>query len=569
MEYVLKPYAGDLRHQYVDYLVKRLTDWRKAGVRFGQKFNGQHTVAITANILQGQLGGSLYAPERFEEVCAFIKAKIDATILGQRNQRRGVRSYHAFGEIPTTPVTKGGHYGANAICGGTDDCGLNQPHAEIESSPASAPDAGAGAQHYVGGNDEPLSERQQLEAGARRVMLVSAEPFLKSGLSVRETARVIGVQQMTLHRTLQLAALQGAERITSAEKCRRLLEGPIANLAPGSGGGKESAFKALLAVPEIGAEMHRLYVATMGASCAQATVDRRTGSLATVLLRLGDCPLVPPHLAEKLRAGSQPKCLVDFIKQHWTPEMEAKFRGQKHYGTATVCGRRDLTEELADGSIVPLQPGRVWVFDDMSSNIPFWFEVASDTADACGSDRGLQKLIERHGCCIGRQGLYAWDWASGAWLGLELVGRMRDAYQASDILRFIRKLVQMYGKPDKIIMEGGVWRARAITGWGLRAATEDIGDESLVESESGRQIPEMAADEAAKIQDGLRAIGVEIIHTHTPRGKPIEGAFNYHQRLVPTFFGRGEVVNIGRHAGEFEWSAAQHRRASQGVLHPR
>lgn len=62
---------------------------------------------------------------------------------------------------------------------------------------------------------------------------------------------------------------------------------------------------------------------------------------------------------------------------------------------------------------------------------------------------------------------------------------------------------------------------------------------------------------------------MDIIHTHTPRGKPIEGAFNYHQRLVPTFFEKGEVVNIGRHAGEFEYAAKAHLRGTKGVLHPR
>jgi hypothetical protein len=433
----------------------------------------------------------------------------------------------------------------------------------VHETPA-APHAngGAAAPPYQG-----LSERQLREANGRRLLLLAALPLLAEGVSVTKTAAACGVKNSAMHRLLTSAPAHGAERINAAEKCRRLLALPVERLTPVASEGRGSPFDALLLVPEIVSEMHRLYAATMGASCAQATNDRRTGSVATTLKRLGDFPTVPPHLAQKLSAGAKPSCLVRFVKRHWTPELEAKFRGQKHYNASTICGRRELTEELTDGSCVPLQPGRVWVFDDMSSNLPFWFEVDGLAGTLAPPEMGLRPLIERHGCALGRQGLYAWDWASGAWLGLELVGRFQDAYQASDILRFIRKLVQQYGKPDKIVLERGVWQARAISGWKIEDG--DSGNSSFREVEDACEFPEMAGNETARIHDGLRAIGVEIIHTYTPRGKPIEGAFNYLQRLVPTFLKPGEAVNIGRHAGEFEWSAKQMRRGQDGVQHPR
>ncbi len=411
-----------------------------------------------------------------------------------------------------------------------------------------------------------LSERQLLEANARRVMLVSAQPFLAAGLSLPDTARAVGVHKLALWRILQLAPAQRQRRSSNAEKCRRLLAGPVADLAPGSGGGKESAFQSLLKVPEIVAEMHRLYAATIGASCAQATNDRRTGSLALTLKRLGDFHLVPKHLGQKLSGGSQPDCLMAELKRVWTPEMEAKFRGQKHYNHATVAGRRALVEELADGTQVPLQPGKVWVFDDMSSNLPFWYDLDAASVGAI-SDRGLRQLVERHGCALGRQGLYAWDWGSGAWLGVDLIGRLRDAYRASDILRFMRKLMMLYGKPDKIILERATWQAHCIAGWVIRESSSS--SSSLVEIEDGWEVPDMDADESAKISDGIKALGVEIIYTYISRGKPIEGAFNYLQDIVPTMCDQGEAMNIGRHAGEFEWSAKAHLRAGAGVLHPR
>ena len=400
-----------------------------------------------------------------------------------------------------------------------------------------------------------LTDWQRAAAAERRLLLLSAQPFLDELISIRKTAAACGVPVKKLWDLVNLAGSRG----NNAAKCRRLIEGPLSALAPKVFKGRDSDFSSLLDLPAVVEELHRLYAATMGASCEQATRDRRTGSIATTLLRLGDFAAVPPQLAGRLRAGARPRCLVDHIRAHWTPEMEAKFRGQKHYAAATICGRRDLVEELSDGSRVPLQPGRVWVLDDMSSNIPFWFEVEAPPAN-CFSD--LKPLIERHGCALGRQGLYAWDWASGAWLGLELVGRFRDAYTAADILRFLRKLMQTYGKPDKIVIERGVWKAHAISGWSAR------NDAAIVEIEDALESFPMAGDETARINQGIRDLGVEIIHAYTSRGKPIEGAFNYHQTLVPTFFEKGEVVNIGRHAGEFEWSAREHRRASAGVWHP-
>ncbi|NJL18946.1 MAG: hypothetical protein HC901_01150 [Bdellovibrionaceae bacterium] len=373
------------------------------------------------------------------------------------------------------------------------------------------------------------------------------------GLSQRATADALGVSLTTLNRLVNdFKHLTDAQIAT--ENC----------VADFSKTGRASEFAALVKVPEIVAEMNRLYVATMGASCAQATEGRRTGSIALTLKRLGDFPLMPERLAAKLRGGTQPRPLVDQLKRTWTAEMEAKVRGQKHYALASVSGRRDLTEELADGSRVPLQPGRVWVLDDMSSNLPFWFEVAAGDGGVAATN-GLSAMITRHGCAVGRQGLYCWDWATSAWLGLELVGRLRDAYQASDILRFLRKLMTRYGKPDKIVIEQGVWKSRAISGWKLGGSDAS----SLIEVENAWQTPDMLGDETAKITDGIRALGVEIIYAYTPRGKPIEGAFNYHQRIVPTFLAQGEAVNIGRHAGEFEWAAKQMRRAGDGVLHAR
>ncbi|MGA9777852.1 MAG: hypothetical protein ACLPRE_11355 [Limisphaerales bacterium] len=93
--YHLKPSGSD-ESKYVDYLLERLTVFRKAGKSFGQNFNSAISFNVTRKIAQNQIGGDIYAPENFEAVCVHLKHKIDATILGKRNQGKGIPNYHEF-----------------------------------------------------------------------------------------------------------------------------------------------------------------------------------------------------------------------------------------------------------------------------------------------------------------------------------------------------------------------------------------------------------------------------------------------------------------------------------------
>lgn len=103
--YQLKPY-GDGKREYVDYLVKRLTEFRASGQSFGQSFGGKPSVPITKKIARSRLGFDLYDVARFDEVCRYLKTKIDATILGKRNTAKGSPNYHEF-EPAETPSTQG------------------------------------------------------------------------------------------------------------------------------------------------------------------------------------------------------------------------------------------------------------------------------------------------------------------------------------------------------------------------------------------------------------------------------------------------------------------------------
>jgi hypothetical protein len=94
--YQLEP-SGTEHAQYVDYLLHRLTEFRQAGASFGQNI-GHVSVGITRKIAQSQLGCDLHDETRFDEVCGYLQAKIDATILGKRNAAKGTANYHEFAE---------------------------------------------------------------------------------------------------------------------------------------------------------------------------------------------------------------------------------------------------------------------------------------------------------------------------------------------------------------------------------------------------------------------------------------------------------------------------------------
>jgi hypothetical protein len=270
----------------------------------------------------------------------------------------------------------------------------------------------------------------------------------------------------------------------------------------------------------------------------------RTGSARLALLRFADDQLCPAPLGAMLRRGAQPRPLMAVIRTI-TPELEALDRGPAHY-QGTITGLRALEEELQNGTRVPLRPGDVWELDDMSTNYPFWFECAG---------------VGKHGTVLGRQGLYCGDVPSSKWLGVELVGRPRDAYRAEDILRFLRKLMVAYGKPRRLRIERGVWRARAIKGWSDEEATDG--------SDGTNGSNGMEEAEKALLQDGLKALGIEVIYCYTPGQKGwIESNFNRLQEVLPTFVAR-EGVNIGRHGGEYEQAAKRVRQAHDGVHHPR
>lgn len=105
--YFLKPF-GNGQREYVDYLIQQLTEFRAAGESFGQKFSTKITASVTSRIARSALHCDLHAPEHFQEVCDYLKSKIDATILGKRNASNGIPNYQQFEVEPANaPSMKG------------------------------------------------------------------------------------------------------------------------------------------------------------------------------------------------------------------------------------------------------------------------------------------------------------------------------------------------------------------------------------------------------------------------------------------------------------------------------
>lgn len=87
---------------YLQYLIKRYSDFRKGDVSFGafghaQKF---HYAEIYRSIESKFKAKTFFVPEeRFQEECDYVRQRIDRTILGKRNMAKGIPNYRSFREF--------------------------------------------------------------------------------------------------------------------------------------------------------------------------------------------------------------------------------------------------------------------------------------------------------------------------------------------------------------------------------------------------------------------------------------------------------------------------------------
>lgn len=287
----------------------------------------------------------------------------------------------------------------------------------------------------------------------------------------------------------------------------------------------------------------RAYLRRLAAGC---------GSQASAMDDFLDSPSCPPQIREALAGRKSRHHIPVSIRRAMamTPEMQAMWNGPKQFAQTAFIQHRDMTMISPTGDRVQIQPGDWWELDDQSTNQPFWFDL--EPGQTFTRQSTADRLAERHGVAIGRQGLFCVDVASGMWMAGELIGRPKDAYRAEDILRFLRRLFEDYGLPRfGIRLERGIWKSRAITG------------EKVEMPEEQRQI----------VVNGLRNLGIHVEYCYQSRGKPfVEGGFDHLQtRMSIEAMKRGwiDIGRVGRGDGAKERETQIMLRSKYGACHPK
>ena len=90
--------ANLAKHNYVKYLVERYNHYREADARFRR--NGRfHYSVLFKNIGSKFKAPTYFIPEtHFGELVDYLHDRIDNTILGRVNNKRGIPNYESFDE---------------------------------------------------------------------------------------------------------------------------------------------------------------------------------------------------------------------------------------------------------------------------------------------------------------------------------------------------------------------------------------------------------------------------------------------------------------------------------------
>jgi hypothetical protein len=86
------------KRNYVKYLVERYHEFREADARLGRT-ERLHYAVIFKNIESRFKAPTYFIPEgKFDALVDYLHGRIDNTILGRLNIKRGVRNYESFDE---------------------------------------------------------------------------------------------------------------------------------------------------------------------------------------------------------------------------------------------------------------------------------------------------------------------------------------------------------------------------------------------------------------------------------------------------------------------------------------
>lgn len=156
----------------------------------------------------------------------------------------------------------------------------------------------------------PLSAAQLSAATDRQRLLKQSLPLFESNLTQAEVAPLLGISPASLSRLLNLCPAKGNKFRKALAKCRRLIRLPIARFAPkATAGGRRSDFEVLVKVKSIVRHLEQRHAVHRAAGHSQAACIR------AAIQDLGYFYATPPLAARRLRMGSLPKPLVQFLKR--------------------------------------------------------------------------------------------------------------------------------------------------------------------------------------------------------------------------------------------------------------
>jgi len=90
--------ANLAKRNYVKYLVERYHQYREADARFGRT-DRFHYAVLFKNIEAKFKAPTYFIPEtRFGELVDYLHDRVDNTILGRVNHKRGIPNYESFDE---------------------------------------------------------------------------------------------------------------------------------------------------------------------------------------------------------------------------------------------------------------------------------------------------------------------------------------------------------------------------------------------------------------------------------------------------------------------------------------
>ncbi len=88
--------ADTIKKGYIDYLIKRYFDYRQADTSYGSLRPFSHAEIHTTIQRRFKAKTFFIHVSRFEELCDYIKSRVDQSIQGKRNHSRGIPNYDSF-----------------------------------------------------------------------------------------------------------------------------------------------------------------------------------------------------------------------------------------------------------------------------------------------------------------------------------------------------------------------------------------------------------------------------------------------------------------------------------------